>query len=108
MMGTHPCAGLLEWERPVATAVVPLLSVFQKVPHLAHMCADAHILQELWSICREARSHVNGLVTGLKVDCADAVGGLQDSSLLSVLSGSHLQRMCVVLHLENHGEQWNW
>lgn len=97
MTGTPP--GLLEWEPP-------LLSVLQKVPHLANMCASVHVLQELWSISTEARSHVNGLVTGLQIDCATPVTDLHTSSLLAVLSGSRLQRMCVVLHLENHGKHW--
>lgn len=81
-----------------------LLMALHKVPHLAHVCADMQVLKELRSICTETRPLSTGRIAGISVDFSDVVSSMQRLSLVSVLSTSRLRRLCVVLHLESHGE----
>lgn len=82
-----------------------MLVTLQKVPHLAHVCAEMHVLKELRSICLETRPLSTGLITGLSLDFEQITNGLQMLALTSVMRTSRLHRINVVLHLESHGEQ---
>lgn len=82
-----------------------MLVALQKVPHLAHVCAESQVLKELRSICSKARAYSTGLITGLSVDFEHFISDSQWFEVAVLLSTSKLRRINVVLHLERHGEQ---
>lgn len=85
-----------------------LLDTLHRIPHLLNTISSEHLIKELRSICSEARLSAVGLITGLTVDfddtCTGPCSNLQTSTLHTLLKGNTLKRMCVVIHLERHGE----
>lgn len=85
-----------------------LLDVLSAVPHLASICAEQHVLRELRSISSEARRCSGGLVTSMTLDSRfhsdTPLSALEQSSLLSLLSGNRLSRVVVVLQLKSRRE----
>lgn len=46
-----------------------MLIALAKVPHLAIVCSEQHVLKELVATCSEAKRCCAGLITGVAIDC---------------------------------------